>query len=61
MKQNPAVNYENVIRNKETIQTKFIREGGSGTWKKTLTQEQIEGFKCWTKKWLDGTDFDLYT
>lgn len=60
MKHNKAVNYEGVIRNSDNPETTFIRQGASGNWKKTLTEEQIKEFKIWTEKWLEGTDCDLY-
>lgn len=58
MKNNSAVNYEDDSETNKEI--KFMREGGSGYWKKVLTPEQVERFESWNKKWLEGTDFDLY-
>uniref|UniRef100_A0A1B6CP85 Sulfotransferase domain-containing protein n=1 Tax=Clastoptera arizonana TaxID=38151 RepID=A0A1B6CP85_9HEMI len=58
MKDNPAVNYE--YGEDPNVTTRFMRNGGSGQWKKVLTQEQIERFENWNKKWLSGTDCHLY-
>ena len=35
---------------------KFINKGKSGTWKEYLTDEMVERFEQWERKWLKDTD-----
>lgn len=58
MKNNNAVNYEDA--SDENNEIKFMREGGSGSWKKVLTPEQVKRFESWTENWLERTDCNLY-
>lgn len=64
MKNNPAVNYEDVIeinRKYKLIQTEgnFMRSGQVGEWKQKMTPEWVEKFDKWSKNKLQGTELTL--
>lgn len=64
MKNNRAVNYEEVIElNKKykLVQAEgtFMRSGTVGEWKAKLTSEWVERFDCWTQANIHGTGLKL--
>lgn len=64
MKNNPAVNYEEVIeinRKYKFIETEgnFMRSGQVGEWKQKMTPEWVEKFDKWSQAKLEGTGLTL--
>ncbi|KAK4878040.1 hypothetical protein RN001_010546 [Aquatica leii] len=65
MKNNPAVNLQFVVDvfapvfNMTTAKTPFIRRGIVGGYKTEMSDEQIEEFRKWTQKELEGTELDV--
>lgn len=60
MKNNPMVNYEESIKEKNKEGLKFIREGKSGVWAKELKEEVVERFDEKAKEALKNSEFPYY-
>ena len=63
MKQNAAVNIEDVLETMRKItgaeKGSFMRKGDTGDWRNHLTQTQVEMMMSWEKKQLAGSDLQF--
>ncbi|XP_031843273.1 sulfotransferase 2 [Nomia melanderi] len=59
MAANPAINLENILREKDVPQdNRFIRKGKVGDWKNYMSEGLARRFDEWTEERLRGTDLD---
>jgi hypothetical protein len=70
MKNNPAVNYEdvveinrkyNLIDQGEIEKGSFMRKGSVGDYKGTMSKDMVQRFDEWTEKSLKGTGLNFDT